>query len=99
MVSKTGEVSAFLFQPQNSEMKDIQIDRLCKNKLDGFYCFGANLSAIVSRSSCIIIEDEHVCDSCGGEHGVRTASRVSVGHGGGAVPARAESHPRRTLST
>uniref|UniRef100_A0A0E0EJE3 Uncharacterized protein n=1 Tax=Oryza meridionalis TaxID=40149 RepID=A0A0E0EJE3_9ORYZ len=25
--SKTGEVSAFLFQPQNSEMKDIQIDR------------------------------------------------------------------------
>uniref|UniRef100_A0A0E0QFZ0 Uncharacterized protein n=1 Tax=Oryza rufipogon TaxID=4529 RepID=A0A0E0QFZ0_ORYRU len=27
MVSKTGEVSAFLFQPQNSEMKDIQIDR------------------------------------------------------------------------
>uniref|UniRef100_A0A0E0QGS9 Uncharacterized protein n=1 Tax=Oryza rufipogon TaxID=4529 RepID=A0A0E0QGS9_ORYRU len=47
MVSKTGEVCAFLFQPQNSGMKDIQIDRLCKNKLDGFYCFGANLSAIV----------------------------------------------------
>ncbi|KAF2911304.1 hypothetical protein DAI22_11g167620 [Oryza sativa Japonica Group] len=57
--SKTGEVCAFLFQPQNSGMKDIQIDRLCKNKLDGFYCFGANLSAIVSRSSCIIM-----CESC-----------------------------------
>ncbi|KAF2918696.1 hypothetical protein DAI22_08g075800 [Oryza sativa Japonica Group] len=58
--SKTGEVSAFLFQPQNSEMKDIQIDRLCKNKLDGFYCFGANLSAIVSRSSSIIMCESYI---------------------------------------
>uniref|UniRef100_A0A0D3GYF4 Uncharacterized protein n=1 Tax=Oryza barthii TaxID=65489 RepID=A0A0D3GYF4_9ORYZ len=26
----------------------------------------------------MVSEDEHVCDSCGSEHGVRTASRVSV---------------------